>query len=438
VVPAVVWVVTRGLVVWLYLGRHAWVSGDLTYFAQSLSAIPDSGLVRTLVEYPLPGVLVVAVPWLLARAVDAPTAYGEVVLVLSLLADAAFALLLATRHGPGRRGALAVWLLAVPALGATTYARFDLVPALLAGVALLLLATRPRVAAAAAALATGFKLWPALLLPALAAPRSSRRGVLLSTAAVGVVLVAASVLAGGWTRLVSPLTWQADRGLQIESVAATPAIVGWALAPASFDITFSEYNAFEITGDGTAGMARLSGVLGVLAAAGLVALWWWAWRRAVVAPATVCWLALCAVSVFVVTGKVLSPQYLLWLLPMAAAAVLVTDDRSLRRWAALLLVATATTQLVFPELYGHLTAPGERTGVAVSALVLRNLMLLWLAAWATVRAVRAVSAAASSSATRPARTGGAHAASGGARPTRKAARAPLPVRLMRRGSAAPR
>jgi len=332
-----------------------------------------------------------------------------------------------------------VWLLAVPCLGATTYARFDLVPALLAGVALVLLSSRPRVAAAAAALATGFKLWPALVLPALAAPRGSRRGVVLTVAAVGTVLVAAAVLVGGWARVISPLTWQADRGLQIESVAATPAIVGWALAPAGFDITFSEYNAFEITGDGTGGLARLSGVLSVLGAAGLVALWLRAWRRAeALAPGTVCWLALCAVSVFVVTGKVLSPQYLLWLLPMAAAAVLVADDRSLRRWAALLLVTTAATQLVFPELYGHLTAPGERTGVAVSALVLRNVLLLWLAAWATARAVRGVSEAGSSSATRRVRTGGTHAASGGAPTTRRRPRAPLSVRLPRPRSAAPR
>jgi hypothetical protein len=49
------WVLTRGLVVWLFLGRHDWVTGDLSYFDLSLEQLPDAGLGSTLVEYPLPG-----------------------------------------------------------------------------------------------------------------------------------------------------------------------------------------------------------------------------------------------------------------------------------------------------------------------------------------------------------------------------------------------
>jgi hypothetical protein len=59
-VVALAWLVSRAFVLWLLLDRHAWVRGDVDYFAGSLAAVPDAGLAHTLVEYPLPGVVVVA------------------------------------------------------------------------------------------------------------------------------------------------------------------------------------------------------------------------------------------------------------------------------------------------------------------------------------------------------------------------------------------
>lgn len=390
------WLVTRGLVVWLLRGRHSWVEGDLAYYAASLGSLEELGLGRTLVEYPLPGVVVVAVPWLLAELFASADAYGEVVLLLSLGADAAFTALLATHAArtSGSRFAVAVWLLAVPLLGATAYARFDLVPGLLAGTGLLLAARRPGTAAVSAALATGLKLWPALVLPALAVTRWSRHTVLVAVSAVGTVLAGATVLVAGWERLVSPLTWQAERGLQIESVAATPAMLAWAFAPGRHAVGFTEHNAYEVAGPGVGELLLASQVVTLEAVAGLLLLWGVALRRGDrVGTATVAWMSLAAVGAFMVTSKVLSPQYLLWLLPLAAAATAVSPQRSLRAWAALLLVATGLTQVVFPELYGHLTGDGELTRSVVVVLALRNALLLALVVWAAVAAVRGVSAA---------------------------------------------
>lgn len=413
------WLVTRALVVWLLQGRHGWVGGDLEYFSDSLAAVDELGLARTLVEYPLPGVVVVAVPWLLARLLGEAVGYDDVVLGLSMLADAAFTVLVAVTVRGRRRAALVIWLLAVPLLGATTYARFDLLPGLLVGTALALLASHPRAAAVAAALATGLKLWPAFVLPALAARAASRRTVLLVVAAVGGVLAGLSLVLAGWGRLFSPLAWQADRGLQVEAVAATPPVVGWALFPASFEVVFTEHNAFEVLGPGTTTMLMVSELLSLAALAVLLVLWGLAFRHGSRLDLdTVVWLALAAVGLFVVTSKVLSPQYLLWLLPAAAVAAGVVRSRTAVAWAAVLLVATAATQVVFPELYGHLTQRGEHAGLAVLVLAVRNLLLVLLTGWALAAAVRGVSAAARSRASHPDRTGTTSAPAAGGRPTR--------------------
>lgn len=418
------WVCTRLLVVWLLLGRHAWVQGDLDYYVRSLAAAGGRGLAGTLVEYPLPGVVVVAVPWLLVTALGGPGSevrdgYVDAVLALSLLADAAFTVLVALTARPRRGAALAVWLLAVPLLGATTYARFDLVPGVLAGAALLLLARRPRFAAGLAAVGAGLKLWPALVLPALAARRPTRTAVLAVAGVVGAALAGASVVVGGWDRLFSPLTWQAGRGLQIESVAATPAMVGWAVSPGTFEVRFTAYNAYEVSGPGTGALVAVSEALTLVALAVLAVLWAAAFRvgRRLTLD-SVAWLVVAAVSAFVVTSKVLSPQYLLWLLPLAAAAAGIVRGRGMLAWAGVLLVATAATQLVFPELYGRLVRGGELTGMAVLVLALRNLLLAGLAGWALAAAARGVSEAARSRASRRGRPEGTCAAAGAAPPTR--------------------
>jgi hypothetical protein len=113
----------------------------------------------------------------------------------------------------------------------------------------------------------------------------------------------------------------------------------------------------------------------------LAAAWWRAFRLRDRLPMDgVVWLSLAAVTGFVVTGKVLSPQYLLWLLPAAAAGLVVAGDAypRLLRWCGVLLAATALTQLVFPTLYRGLVFEDASSGWAVLVLAVRNVLLVWL------------------------------------------------------------
>ncbi|HET7387001.1 MAG TPA: glycosyltransferase 87 family protein [Nocardioidaceae bacterium] len=390
---------------WLLLGPESWVTGDVSYFAHSLASEGRAGLAHTLVEYPLPAVGVLAIPWMLARLLLAlPGGYAVLLALSAVCTDAVFAILLHRASGGSRRRvapATVVWLLAVPALGATAYARFDLLPGVLLGCCLLAAARHPRVAAGCASAAAAVKLWPALVLPPLLTRvrgTAARRACIAMVVGVAVVVGVSTVALAGWGRLFSPLRYAGTRGLQIESVAATPAVLGWWHDPVAWPIGYASSNAFEITGPGVRWLLVVSTVASLLLVLALLAAWAFAWgrrdrlrgRRGAV---MMVWLTLAAVTGLMVTGRVLSPQYLLWLLPAAAAGLVVVRDRSLVAWSVLLLVTAGLTHLEFPVFYAGLTlrAPGK-VAPAVVALVLRNLCLLVLTGWAWRRAVMSLSA----------------------------------------------
>ena len=147
-------------------------------------------------------------------------------------------------------GAVDFWLLFVFLLGSLSYLRFDLIPAVLAGGALLAARRRPALTGALTGLGAAIKLWPALLIAAFLSYRPDRKPAGIAFVVVGFGLAAVSLLAGGWARLVSPLTWQSGRGLQIESIWATPLMVARAAAPQRWVVDISDYQAYEIFGPG--------------------------------------------------------------------------------------------------------------------------------------------------------------------------------------------
>jgi Glycosyltransferase family 87 len=258
-------------------------------------------------------------------------------------------------------------------LGSVYLSRFDLWPAALTLVALgLLVAGRARLAAGALGVAVTAKLYPAVLAPIAVAHiwrTRGRREALISTA-IFLGVIAAIVVpffaispGGVWDAF-----WQqASRPLQIESLGA-----GLLLAAHhafGLDLTMeSSHGSQNLAGAGPDALA----VLSTLAqAAVLVALWIWYARG----PATrerllvACAAAVCA---FVAFGKVLSPQFLIWLVPLVP---LVRGRRGLVA-SAVLALALVLTQLWFPYRYWELALEFD---AAASWLVLaRDLTLVAL------------------------------------------------------------
>ncbi|MGW0563569.1 glycosyltransferase 87 family protein [Streptomyces sp. NPDC003016] len=312
-------------------------------------------------QYPPGAALVIlgpgALPWL---------TYFQAFLVLTLAADALLAVALA-RAGrrPGRSTAGAwMWVCALPLLLHLPLVRYDVQVTALAALALLCMHRRPRVGGVLAGLGATVKLWPVLVL--LGAPRGrTTRHAWLSAAAGAAALLA--VLASTFSHTFDFLRQQGSRGVQIESVAGTvlslarPA--GW---PGKVEY---RYGAMEFTGPYVSSFAHAS-LLATAAAFCWLLLWRVRARRWT--PATPFDAALAAVLLFTVTSRVISPQYLVWLLGLAAVC-LTSRATTQRPVAALLLPATAVSTLAYPVLYDDVVT-GTPLGCAL--MVVRNGLLV--------------------------------------------------------------
>jgi hypothetical protein len=353
------WLVTRTLSL-LILATKAerFMVGDVYYYHRKLRALFDVGLDQTLNEYPTPVVWILLLPY--GATGGSRVGYLVAFLAIMLLLDAAFTYALYRSAGRRHDRAVDFWLLFVFLVGALSYLRFDLLPAVLAGGALLAARRRPWVTGALTGLGAAVKLWPALLIPSFLAFRPDRRPAGLAFVAVGFGLAGVSLLAGGWSRLVSPLTWQSDRGLQIESIWGVPLMVARAIRPDGWTVDISSYQAYEIFGPGVKFWVLVSNLATVLGLAVLALLFVRAFRAGGATPVAIGFLILTTVALMIVTNKTLSPQYLLWLGGPAAALLLIRDRAraeerlAIRRTAYALVLLALLTHLVYPLLYDGL------------------------------------------------------------------------------------
>ena len=230
---------------------------------------------------------------------------------------------------------------------ATVLGRYDLLPA--AAVVLACWAARSRrfdLAYALLALGTLLKLYPLLLVPVVVIEQyrtlgtSPRRLPPPAALARGLAVFAALVV-GGFAvaavldpaRWLGPFTFNAHRPLQVESVPASLLwLTGLAGLPTAADRSFNSYNLVGLAGEVIGLAADLALVGGCL-----LVYWRQLGRRMAFGRA----LALC-VLVVICTNRVLSPQYLIWALPL----VVEVEGPSLL-W---LLVCAATT-IIYPVLY---------------------------------------------------------------------------------------
>ncbi|MFI8004475.1 glycosyltransferase 87 family protein [Streptomyces sp. NPDC086010] len=292
--------------------------------------------------------------------------YASAFFVLVLLCDALVLGLLLRAAGRPGGGSAGVWLwvLGVPLLGPTVYARYDLMVTAVAVAALLAGVRHPRALGALAAFGALLKVWPVLLLAGTAPGRATRRSWSAAAVTAGVLLVvAAAALPGAFAFLA----FQRDRGLEIESLGALFFQVarqfGWS------GRVELRYGSMEFAGPHVALVSTLALALSVSALGWLLV---WRLRARTFAVHTPADAAFTAVLLFTVTSRVISPQYMVWPLGVAAVCLVFRGSR-MGPPAWLVLAATGVTLLEFPLGFAHVVA-GDAQGVALMAV--RNGLLV--------------------------------------------------------------
>jgi hypothetical protein len=344
------------------------------------------------VEYP-PGALPVFVaPALVADRGDLPTyarVFEALMLACGAAASALVAFVLRLQRASGRRlvaGSLLAGL-APLALGPLVLSRFDLWPACLTIAALAaLLSERRRLAFGLLGAAIAAKVYPAVMLPLVLAFVWRRHGkreaaicaaILAGVLAVLVVPFAVVAPHGLWASLAG----QASRPLQVETLGASFLLVGHVLWGLPLQLIPS-HGSDNLGGGAAQALALVQGLL----APAVIAATWIAFARGRAEPERLVRFSAAAICAFVALGKVLSPQYLLWLI---APIALVRGRRGFA--AGVLLVASLVlTQTWFPYRYISLVYAFD---VRASWLVFaRDLLLVALVVallWPARRASRA-------------------------------------------------
>ena len=248
-------------------------------------------------------------------------------------------------------------------------ARFDLAPMLLL-LAAVLARDRGRSATWSLLLsvAAAVKAFPLLLYPVLLRGETRLRRVVIA-GAIPLLACALAVLIMG-DEFGSAISYHSDRPLQIEALGASPFEVAHVLGASGISSTIG-HGGFELSAPGAEAARWISVLLGAAAYLLLVVGGW----RSEVSNLK---LATAVLAVMVAFAPVLSPQFVLWILPVSACAY------GLGRENLVLLVGVLFTQIALQQYDGVDALSGD----FVWPLAVRNVCLLaflWLVAWPIIR-----------------------------------------------------
>ncbi len=319
-------------------------------------------------EYPPGAIPIVVLPGLISDAIDN---YREAFDTWMLIWDLGILVLLGWVFRADRYKlavALAIYSLGVLVLGRLLLARFDLVPAALSLAALVLYQKK---ASFCWGLSLGIgaivKGWTIALAP-IYLFRDRHRHL----AVLGLVIPLVAGIAGVWLVFGeepgSAFSYHADRGLQIESIAATFFLVGEKLGLVEIEPTFGA-GSFNIEGTGVSLARSLSIVLLFVGYLTLLLL--------IVRRKTDTDLAVTLITGWlVVVAPVLSPQFLIWIMPLAAYTFAQHWQVGMAKAAAATLVVTSLFTRLAMENYDQISFLGDDF---VGFIFVRNLVfVLWL------------------------------------------------------------
>lgn len=327
------------------------------------------------------------VPMLLPRLIsgDRPDGYLWVfAFELALLASAvAVSLYWLASHGwsaEAPRNVLIAYVLGVITTAFVAVWRFDLFAAAASLFALTALArSHHGTAGLMLAVAVLAKLYAVVMLPVFLVAllvehrwRGASRLVTVFVAAVLLAMVPIFLVAGQGA--VSFLSYQAERGLQVESVGGGLVLLAHAVTGLPVSVLFG-FGSWQLESSASGMVASISSVAMVIIGAVLLIMCLARFRQEQRTDGAVRRGSIVAYSVLmllaaIITNKVLSPQYLVWLVPFAPL---------LRRGQIVLFVIIcAVTIAIYPLGYHYLM---DLRPELILILNGRNLLLVLLFGW---------------------------------------------------------
>ncbi len=286
-------------------------------------------------------------------------------------------------------GALSLAAVSPLLLGSVVLTRFDLWPAAVTAAALAaLLSNRLRLGHGLLGAGIVVKIWPGVLVPLAVAYAWRTRGRREALICLGLAVAVALAVALPFVVVAPHGVWrtfeqQATRPLQVESLGA-------ALIVATHHVFGTGVTMVSSDGSQNVGGTAadiVGAVQNVLQVAVLLAIWI-AFARRERSREELVQFSAAAVVAFIALGKVLSPQFMIWLIPFVPLV---------RKWSAALLFVAALvlTQAWFPQHYWRYALGFSSTQswlVLARDLVLLGLLAVLVTTPSAARAAAAVRA----------------------------------------------
>jgi hypothetical protein len=331
-------------------------------------------------QYPIGAALLFLVPHLDASH------YGTIFSALMIACDFGITVSLITiAYREQRFRGVWLWLIFAAALEPIIFLHFDMAPTLTVVAALAVLwaggRRRERWFGVLVGIGVLVKLWPVLTLLAASTRQELGRAATWGVITVGAASIAAALY---FDNTLAFVTHQSTRGLEIETIAATPLYLRDLFTRGGISV-FQGSGSAELPGAAARDLVTVLHLLMLLVVIAMACWWYLGTRhRPGLTPTTARDAVLVAVLWFVVLSPVFSPQYMAWLVGIGAAVVCARDTR-MQLPAVAIAVAALLTHEIFahkdqlwasPNLHGLTRGAMTPSTITCLIVVLRNLLVL--------------------------------------------------------------
>ena len=275
-----------------------------------------------------------------------------------------------------------MWIVTISTLILSCYifGRFDIGPTLLVTLSFyLIFSNRPTLGGAVLGLGTIAKLYPALFLPLLIMyywrNKQAKQFTLRLCIGFGIACVVTTLpfIIFGLSGLLSFLQFHSERGLEIESLYSSLIWVSSKLFGLPEISTNIDHGALNLVSTWSLGLAHVSTYIVVGGVLVFYAYSWWASGSRRRKKLDFEWLLQAAFIItvwFIISNKVLSPQYMIWLLPFVAFL------KFNKIWLLGIVLILSTTAYPFMS-----KAFQDLEGLPMNITLARNIFLLVLFVW---------------------------------------------------------